>query len=65
MVFIFDAGPEAGTDPGSFVLPTFLVMFSLDLSHLLDNNPVLEQVDKDAGSAFSLLIFSDLIFCLP
>jgi len=36
-----------------------LVAFSLDLSRPPDNNIVLEQVDRDAGSASSLLIFSD------
>ncbi|MGA9189271.1 MAG: hypothetical protein WB014_12115, partial [Methanosarcina sp.] len=57
--FIFEDEPEAGTGPGSFALPIFLVTFSLDLSRPPNNNFVLEQVARDTGSAFSLLIFSD------
>jgi DHA1 family bicyclomycin/chloramphenicol resistance-like MFS transporter len=36
----------------------FLITFSLGLSRPPSNNLVLEQVDRDAGSASSLLIFS-------
>lgn len=44
--------------PWSFALPMFLITFSLGLSRPPSNNLVLEQVDRDAGSASSLLIFS-------
>lgn len=43
--------------PWSFALPMFLVTFSIGLSRPPSNNLVLEQVDRDAGSASSLLIF--------
>jgi len=43
--------------PWSFALPMFLITFSLGLSRPPSNNLVLEQVDRDAGSASSLLIF--------
>jgi MFS transporter, DHA1 family, multidrug resistance protein len=42
----------------SFALPMFLVTFSIGLSRPPSNNLVLEQVDKDVGSASSLLIFT-------
>ena len=41
--------------PWSFALPMFLITFSLGLSRPPSNNLVLEQVDRDAGSASSLL----------
>lgn len=44
--------------PWSFALPMFLVTFSIGLSRPPSNNLVLEQVDKDVGSASSLLIFT-------
>ncbi|MPM49205.1 Bicyclomycin resistance protein [bioreactor metagenome] len=44
--------------PWSFALSMFLITFSLGLSRPPSNNLVLEQVDRDAGSASSLLIFS-------
>ena len=44
--------------PWSFALPMFLITFSLGLSRPPSNNLVLEQVDRDAGSASSLLIFT-------
>ena len=44
--------------PWSFALPMFLITFSLGLSRPPSNNLVLEQVDRDVGSASSLLIFS-------
>ncbi|MDR7664613.1 multidrug effflux MFS transporter [Methanosarcina sp. Z-7115] len=44
--------------PWSFALPMFLITFSLGLSRPPSNNLVLEQVDRDTGSASSLLIFS-------
>jgi MFS transporter, DHA1 family, multidrug resistance protein len=44
--------------PWSFALPMFLVTFSIGISRPPSNNLVLEQVDKDVGSASSLLIFS-------
>ncbi|MCO5381423.1 MAG: hypothetical protein NHB15_04350 [Methanosarcina barkeri] len=44
--------------PWSFALPMFLITFSLGLSRPPSNNLVLEQVDRDIGSASSLLIFS-------
>lgn len=43
--------------PWSFALPMFLITFSLGLSRPPSNNLVLEQVDRDAGSASSLMIF--------
>jgi DHA1 family bicyclomycin/chloramphenicol resistance-like MFS transporter len=45
-------------DPWGFALPMFLVTFSIGLSRPPSNNLVLEQVDKDVGSASSLLIFT-------
>lgn len=44
--------------PWGFALPMFLITFSLGLSRPPSNNLVLEQVDRDVGSASSLLIFS-------
>ncbi len=44
--------------PWSFALPMFMITFSLGLSRPPSNNLVLEQVDRDAGSASSLMIFS-------
>lgn len=44
--------------PWSFALPMFLITFSIGLSRPPSNNLVLEQVDRDAGSASSLLIFT-------
>jgi MFS transporter, DHA1 family, multidrug resistance protein len=44
--------------PWSFALPMFLITFSLGLSRPPSNNLVLEQVDRDTGSASSLLIFT-------
>lgn len=44
--------------PWSFALPMFLITFSIGLSRPPSNNLVLEQVDKDVGSASSLLIFT-------
>lgn len=48
--------------PWSFALPMFLVSFSLGLSRPPSNNLVLEQVDRDIGSASSLLIFTYFTF---
>jgi len=48
--------------PWSFALPMFMVSFSLGLSRPPSNNLVLEQVDRDIGSASSLLIFTYFIF---
>ncbi|HWQ49416.1 MAG TPA: multidrug effflux MFS transporter [Methanosarcina sp.] len=48
--------------PWSFALPMFIVSFSLGLSRPPSNNLVLEQVDRDIGSASSLLIFTYFIF---
>ncbi|WP_410509555.1 multidrug effflux MFS transporter [Methanosarcina hadiensis] len=53
-VFILLTGQHG---PWSFALPMFLITFSLGLSRPPSNNFVLEQVDRDAGSASSLLIF--------
>lgn len=53
-VFLLLAGQHG---PWSFALPMFLITFSLGLSRPPSNNLVLEQVDRDAGSASSLLIF--------
>lgn len=53
-VFILLTGQHG---PWSFALPMFLITFSLGLSRPPSNNLVLEQVDRDAGSASSLLIF--------
>lgn len=44
--------------PWGFALPMFLVTFSIGLSRPPSNNLVLEQVDRDVGSASSLLIFT-------
>ncbi len=44
--------------PWSFALPMFMITFSLGLSRPPSNNLVLEQVDRDVGSASSLLIFT-------
>ncbi len=49
-------------DPWSFALPMFMVSFSLGLSRPPSNNLVLEQVDRDIGSASSLLIFTYFTF---
>ena len=54
-VFLLFTGQHG---PWSFALPMFLITFSLGLSRPPSNNLVLEQVDRDAGSASSLLIFS-------
>jgi len=48
--------------PWSFALPMFMVSFSLGLSRPPSNNLALEQVDRDIGSASSLLIFTYFIF---
>lgn len=44
--------------PWNFALPMFLITFSIGLSRPPSNNLVLEQVNKDTGSASSLLIFT-------
>ncbi|MGB9131067.1 MAG: multidrug effflux MFS transporter [Methanosarcina sp.] len=44
--------------PWGFALPMFFITFSIGLSRPPSNNLVLDQVDRDAGSASSLLIFS-------
>ena len=44
--------------PWSFALPMFLITFSVGISRPSSNNLVLEQVDRDTGSASSLLIFT-------
>jgi len=54
-LFLLAAGQHG---PWSFALPMFLITFSIGLSRPPSNNLVLEQVDRDAGSASSLLIFS-------
>ncbi|MCQ1534769.1 multidrug effflux MFS transporter [Methanosarcina sp. KYL-1] len=54
-VFLLIAGQQG---PWSFALPMFLITFSMGLSRPPSNNLVLEQVDRDAGSASSLLIFT-------
>ncbi|WP_440951839.1 Bcr/CflA family efflux MFS transporter [Methanococcoides sp. FTZ1] len=45
-------------EPWGFALPMFLITFSIGLSRPPSNNLVLEQVDRDVGSASSLLIFT-------
>ncbi len=54
-IFLFATGQHG---PWSFALPMFLITFSIGLSRPPSNNLVLEQVDRDAGSASSLLIFT-------
>lgn len=49
-------------DPWSFALPMFMVSFSLGLSRPPSNHLVLEQVDRDIGSASSMLIFTYFAF---
>ena len=44
-------------DPWSLTLPMSLVTFSLGLSRPPSNNLVLDQVDRNAGAASSLLVF--------
>ncbi|SHJ19900.1 MFS transporter, DHA1 family, bicyclomycin/chloramphenicol resistance protein [Malonomonas rubra DSM 5091] len=44
-------------DPWSLVLPMIPITFSLGLSRPPSNNLVLEQVDRNAGAASSLLVF--------
>lgn len=44
--------------PWSFALSMFLITFSIGISRPPSNNLVLEQVDRDTGSASSLLIFT-------
>ncbi|PAV10659.1 transporter [Methanosarcina spelaei] len=48
--------------PWSFALPMFMVSFSLGLSRPPSNHLVLEQVDRDIGSASSMLIFTYFAF---
>jgi MFS transporter, DHA1 family, multidrug resistance protein len=48
--------------PWSFALPMFVVSFSLGLSRPPSNHLVLEQVDRDIGSASSMLIFTYFAF---
>ena len=48
--------------PWSFALPMFLITFSVGISRPPSNNLVLEQVDRDTGSASSLLIFTYHIY---
>ncbi len=54
-VILLFAGQQG---PWFFAFPMFLITFSLGLSRPPSNNLVLEQVDRDAGSASSLLIFT-------
>jgi hypothetical protein len=56
--FIFEDEHETGTGPGSFALP-MLLLFPWIRARPPDNNFVLEQVARDTGSAFYLMIFSD------
>jgi len=44
-------------DPWSLTIPMSLVTFSLGLSRPPSNNLVLDQVDRNAGAASSLLVF--------
>ncbi|WP_029897580.1 multidrug effflux MFS transporter [Desulfohalovibrio reitneri] len=44
--------------PWGFALPMALITFCLGMSRPASNHLVLEQVDRDAGSASSLLVFS-------
>ncbi len=44
--------------PWHFALPMFLITFFIGLSRPPSNHLVLEQVDRDAGAASSLLIFT-------
>jgi DHA1 family bicyclomycin/chloramphenicol resistance-like MFS transporter len=44
--------------PWNFAIPMFIITFSIGLSRPPSNNLVLEQIDRDAGSASSLLIFT-------
>lgn len=53
-IFLLATGQHG---PWSFALPMFLITFSIGLSRPPSNNLVLEQVDRDTGSASSLLIF--------
>ncbi|WP_027358254.1 multidrug effflux MFS transporter [Desulforegula conservatrix] len=52
----------AGHGPYSLALPMALLTFSIGLSRPPSNNLVLEQVDKNAGAASSIMIFSYFIF---
>ena len=45
-------------NPWNFAIPMFIITFSIGLSRPPSNNLVLEQVDRDVGSASSLLIFT-------
>ncbi len=45
------------TGPWAMALPMFLLTFSLGLSRPPSNHLVLEQVDRNAGAASSLLVF--------
>lgn len=44
--------------PWDLAIPMFIITFSIGLSRPPSNHLVLEQVDRDVGSASSLLIFS-------
>ncbi len=54
-IFLLATGQHG---PWSFALPMFLITFSIGISRPPSNNLVLEQVDRDTGSASSLLIFT-------
>lgn len=45
-------------DPWRLTLPMFAVTFSFSLCRPAGNNLILEQVDRDAGAASSLMVFS-------
>jgi MFS transporter, DHA1 family, multidrug resistance protein len=47
-----------GHGPWGFALPMSLITFSIGLSRPSSNNLILEQVQQDAGSASSLLLFT-------
>ena len=51
-----------GQTPWSMALPMALITFCMGMSRPLSNNLVLEQVERDAGAASSLLIFSYFVF---
>ena len=47
--------------PWDLALPMFVISFSSGMSRPPSNNLVLEQVDRDAGTASSLLIFATMM----
>jgi DHA1 family bicyclomycin/chloramphenicol resistance-like MFS transporter len=47
--------------PWGFALPMWLITFSFGLTRPASNNLILEQVDRDAGSASSLIAFTGMM----